>query len=88
MSYSFSVTADNKAEAFTKVEAELKKVVEAQPVHERDQGGAEDAAFAFIEMLQDPTQGEEIAISMSGSLSWHDTDIFTGAISAYLKPKA
>lgn len=36
MSYSFSITAESKDEAGKKVEAELAKIVEAQPVHDFD----------------------------------------------------
>lgn len=39
MSYSFSVTADNKDDAGKKVEAELTKVVASQPEHEFDRQG-------------------------------------------------
>jgi hypothetical protein len=90
MSYSFSITADTKDKAGVKVEAELAKVVNGQPSHESDRQAAQDAAERFIDVLRDLREGEHIGLSMSGSLSWQETGVFTGAsvnISAYIAPK-
>jgi hypothetical protein len=41
-------------------------------------------------VLRDPREGEQIGVSMSGSLSWQESDVFTGAsvnVSAYVGPK-
>jgi hypothetical protein len=90
MSYSFGVTADTKDEAGKKVEAELAQVVLSQPTHAADRQAAQDAAEAFIAVLRDPTEGEQIGVSMSGSLSGQAENIFTGAsvnISAWIARK-
>ncbi len=87
MSYSFSITAKTKDEAYAKVEAELAKVVASQPSHAADKQAAQDVAKAFIDMLKEPNEGEGIRVDMSGSLSWHDADTFTAAsvsINAYI----
>jgi hypothetical protein len=72
MSYSFAITAASKDEAGKKVEEELGKVVEAQPVHEHDRQAAQDAAEAFINALAEPGEEQQIAVSVSGSLGWTD----------------
>lgn len=91
MSYSFSVAADTKDEAGVKIEAELAKVVVAQPTHVADRQAAQDAAERFIDVLREPREGEHVVVSMSGSLSWQEAGVFVGAsvnISAYIAPKA
>ena len=90
MSYSFSITADTKDEAGVKVEAELGKVVASQPTHEFDRQAAQDAAEAFVDVLKEPSEGERIAVSVFGSLSWSATDVFTSAninVSARIESK-
>jgi|HubBroStandDraft_1064217.scaffolds.fasta_scaffold328622_1 hypothetical protein len=91
MSYSFAIQADTKDEAGVKVEAELGKVVEGQPSHAFDRQAAQDAAEAFIDVLRDPKEGEYVGVSMSGSLSWQETNVFTGAsvnVSAFIARKS
>jgi len=90
MSYSFSIAADDKDGATTKVNAELGKVVVSQPYHAADKQAAADAAAAFIGVLRDPADSEAVSVSMSGSLSWQEEGSFTGAsvnISAYIARK-
>ena len=90
MSYSLSIKADSKDEAGVKVEAELAKVVANHPSHAADRQAAQDAAEAFIDVLRDPTEGEQIGVSMSGSLSWQTENAFTGAsvnVSAWVERK-
>ncbi len=70
MSYSFAVRAATKDEAVKKVEEQLAQVVTSQPVHEADRQAAQDAANAFIGQLSEPTEGNEIAVYVSGSLGW------------------
>lgn len=79
MSYYFSVKAKTKAEARDKVAAELANVVTSQPVHVADRQAAQDAANIFIAMLGDPRDGECVNVTVSGSLGWRDTNIFTAA---------
>lgn len=79
MSYSFSVRADSKAEACSKIEAELANIVNAQPSHVADKQAAQDAAAAFVAVLRDPAEGEQISVTMYGSLSWRQTDAYEDA---------
>jgi hypothetical protein len=90
MSYSFTIKADTKDEAGVKVEAKLGEVVNAQPAHEADRQAAQNAAEAFIEVLREPNADECVNVSVSGSLSWSEEKVFTGAnvsVHAYLGPK-
>lgn len=93
MSYSFSVTADSKAEVATKVADEFAKVVEGQPAHEADRQAAQAAVEAMVGVLADPGSAECVYVSVSGSLSWRDGEqkVFTNAsvsVTAYLTEKA
>lgn len=91
MSYSFGITAATKDEAGEKVEAELTKVVVAQPSHDTDRQAIQDAAEAFINMLTEPGEGECIRVDVYGSLSWRGEGVFTSAnvnVSAYITAKA
>jgi len=87
MSYSFSVRAASKADALVEVAAELDKVVVGQPTHASDRQAAEDAVKAFVAVVRDPGEGEYLGVSVSGSLSWQEDNVFTGAsvnVSAYV----
>lgn len=91
MSYSFSISADSKADARAKVRAELDKVVASQPVHAADKAAAEYAAEAFIGLLVAPVEGERICVSMHGSLSWRSEGVYIGAnvgVSASVQSKS
>lgn len=91
MSYSFSVTGGSKDEAVKKVEEELGKVVEGQPSHAADREAAQNAAKAFIDILEDPAENQQIVVYVNGSLSWREENKFTSAsvsVSAYLAEKA
>ena len=73
MSYSFSVTADTKAEATGKIREQFDAVVVAQPSHAADKEAAVVAAQTLVRLLAEPHEGDEIYVSMSGSLDWiHD----------------
>lgn len=92
MSYSFSVTAAGKAEAKQKIAEAFDNVVTNQPTHAADRDASVSAGGAFVDLLEDPADGQEIHISMHGSLSWrHDhPETFTGAgvgVSAALRAK-
>lgn len=71
MSYSFSVRAPNHAEAIAKVDDELAKVVETQPVHRADSVQAREAALAFVDVLPKPSSDQDVCISVNGSLGWN-----------------
>ena len=73
MSYSFSVTADTKAEATGKIREQFDAVVVAQPSHAADKEAAVVAAQTLVRLLAEPHEGDEIYVSMNGSLGWkHD----------------
>ena len=73
MSYSFSVTADTKADATGKIREQFDAVVVAQPSHAADKEAAVVAAQTLVRLLAEPHEGDEIYVSMNGSLGWkHD----------------
>lgn len=77
MSYSFTVTAATKDEAKQKIAAEFDNVVSGQPVHTADRDAAQTAANAFVDVLADPVDGEEIRVSVHGSVAWQGEGNFT-----------
>lgn len=71
MSYGFTVRAASKAEAKVKVVEEFDKIIELQPVHERDKIQALANANAVIDLLPDEVpEGMEIGVSCNGYISW------------------
>lgn len=73
MSYSFSIIADTKAEATGKIREQFDAVVVSQPSHAADKEAAVVAAQTLVRLLAEPHEGDEIYVSMSGSLGWkHD----------------
>lgn len=70
MSYSFAIVGTSKADASAKVAAEFDKVVTNQPSHAADKDAAVAAANAFIGLLREPRDGEQISVNMYGSLGW------------------
>ena len=90
MSYSFDVQAPTKAEAKAAIEAEFDKVLSSQPVHEADLPAARVAAAAFVEVLKDPTEAEQVKVRVNGWVSWRAEGEFYGAcfgVQADLAPK-
>ena len=77
MSYSFNVTAPTKDEAKEKITAEFDKVIASQPVHAADRDAAQAAAHAFVDVLSAPADGEEIRVSVHGSVGWRTEGNFT-----------
>lgn len=69
MSYSFSFTAKDRAQAKERVITEFDRIVEQQPIHARDEVAATNAALAFIDLIAIP-DGREISVTVSGSLGW------------------
>jgi hypothetical protein len=93
MSYSFSVTADTKADATGKIREQFDAVVAAQPSHAADKEAAVVAAQTLVRLLAEPSDGDEIYVSMNGSLGWkHDApEEFLHAnvtINTSLRPKS
>lgn len=82
MSYSFSITANTKDEAGVKVEEQLAAVVLAQPNHIVDRQAAQDAAEAFIDVLAEPSETEQIVVHVNGSVSWRNAG--AGADACYI----
>ena len=88
MSYSINFRAASKADAKATVSAELDKVVAQQPVHAVDRAGAEAAAGAQIDLLNDD-DSMDVSVSMSGSVggTWGAdntvTDLTQANISVY-----
>lgn len=79
MSYSFTVTADTKAEAKAAIEAEFDKVLTQQPVHAADLPAARVAAAAFVDVLNEPTEAEQVKVNVGGYVSWRTAGEFIGA---------
>lgn len=79
MSYSFSVTAATKAEAKEKIAEEFDKIVVSQPVHEVDRAPAQAAAHAFVDVLADPGEDQQISVNCNGYVSWRAEGEFTSA---------
>jgi hypothetical protein len=70
MSYSFNVRGADKEAARAAVAAELDKVVAQQPIHEADRDQAAAAADAMLDLIPDPAEGEEVSVTVNGSLGW------------------
>ena len=70
MSYSFLITADTKEEATGKIRDQFDAVVASQPIHAADKEAAVIAAQAFVRILADPHEGDEIYVNVYGSLGW------------------
>jgi hypothetical protein len=85
MSYSFSVTAASKAEAKQKIADSFDNVVKNQPSHAADRDAAVSAGGAFVDLLEHPADGQEIHISMHGSLGWRGAGL---GVSAAVRAKA
>lgn len=91
MSYSFSVTATSKVEAKEKIAAQFDTILASQPVHAADRSSAQAAAEAFVDVLRDPAENEQVAVTVNGYVSWQAEGEFTGAsvgVSAAVRPNA
>jgi hypothetical protein len=69
MSFSFFVRAATSDEAKRQVVLKLDEVVASQPIHELDRRLAEITAGALADFLT-IEDGQEISVSVSGSLGW------------------
>jgi hypothetical protein len=73
MSYSFQVTAGTKMDATQKIREQFDALVVTQPAHAADKEAAVVAAQTLVKLLAEPREGDEIYVSMYGSLGWqHD----------------
>lgn len=74
MSYSFRAVGATKEEVLQKVAKELDQVVDLQPAHAADRGGALAAATAFVGLLVED-ESQDIQVDVHGSVSWkHDPE--------------
>jgi len=76
VSYSFAARGKDKAEAKAAVAAELDKVVQAQPIHEKDRAAAQANADALVDLLPDD-ESRDISVSVWGSVSAVDEIVST-----------
>lgn len=74
MNFSFSAKGKTKAAVIDAVVVEMTKVVESQPVHANDKDRVEVTVATFINALVEPSDGEAVVVSVSGSLGWRDTE--------------
>jgi putative aminopeptidase FrvX len=81
MSYSFSVTGTNKAEVMKNIADALDGVVKQQTIHTADREQAERAIDAFIDVLGEPGEGEQLGVSVNGYVSATDGVIRSATIS-------
>jgi len=91
MSYSFSVRAPTKNGADLAVTHRLIDVLSGQPKHEADIPDVKVAAAAFIRLLPEPAEDEEVVVTMHGSVGWRMDQTITSAsvsISAQVMKKA
>lgn len=70
MSYSFTVTAANKAEAVAKLAGQMDVVVQSQPVHKVDRDAALEAASSYLKLVREPKEGEHLSVAVHGSMGW------------------
>lgn len=70
MSYSFSVRGADKASVRASISAELDKVVAQQPIHAADRAQAEANANGVIDVIPEPSAGEEISATVNGYVQW------------------
>ena len=72
MSFSFTVRAATKADALSKLVAEMERVAAAQPSHEIDKAHVVSLAESYAGFVDDE-EGKDFVIAMSGSLGWRGT---------------
>ena len=88
MSYSFTKAAPNKQDLMELVKEQLVVITEGQPIHSQDARQAEEAIRSYVDILPDPVEGEEVQVSVHGSVGWRNGDLVVQAdigISAYIK---
>jgi hypothetical protein len=83
MSFSFNVRAPSADEAKRLVVLKMDEVVSSQPVHAQDRRLAEVTAGALAEFVK-LEEGQELSVSVSGSLGWRGHDVEANFSSANL----
>lgn len=79
MSYSFNIRGATAAALVAALPAKFDEVVVSQPVHSNDRDQAIAAATAMVGIVSAPPEGQELSVSVSGSLSWRSGDGLTEA---------
>lgn len=69
MSFSFSVRGATIAAVVAAATAKMDEVVAQQPAHTADRDAVVSAADDYAEMMGEPDEGEEIMLTIHGSLS-------------------
>jgi hypothetical protein len=70
MSYSFAIKASNKTDAKHKIAENFDNIVNNQPTHSADRNAVVAIGSAFVDLLEDPADNEEIYVNVYGSLGW------------------
>lgn len=88
MSFWFQVKGKTKSAALAEVEVKMAEVVKNQPVHSRDSAQVLEVSKLYLGLIDDPEEGEEVTMNVSGSLGWRgNEEKFTSAnvgVSAYV----
>ncbi len=81
MSFSFNVKAASRKEAYGMVEAELHKVCDLQPVHEKDAPSIAAMVREYLEIADEPAEGAQINMNVAGSI-WFGHEGKLGGVTA------
>lgn len=89
MSYGFTISAPNKAEAKQAVSTELDKVVAQQPIHGADRPSHQAVADALVDLLKDDAE-TSVEVYMCGSIMTDPAGAYGASVTvnATLIPKA
>lgn len=74
MSYSFNILAATASLAATAVATKLDETVGQLPIHEADKAQAQAAVESLLPLLRQPEEGEQVSVSVSGSVSKYRTE--------------
>lgn len=91
MSYSISGKGATKAAALEALAVAFEAIVVNQPVHAADREMALKQAEVVTAFVVEPVDGQEVYVSLSGSLGWHEEGRFINAsvnVYAHVQAKA
>jgi hypothetical protein len=93
MSYSFNVLAATSVLAAAAVATKLDETAAQQPIHEADKAQAQAAVESLLPLLREPEEGEQISVSVSGSVSKYRVEdegfnSLSLSVNAHLAPKS
>ena len=72
MSYSINVRGTSVASVLGDVVERLDEVVKQQAVHALDRDDAEDTVECFLALVGEPPEGQELSVSVAGSVATVD----------------